>query len=88
MAAVGHDVAVALSSGPTCACAVASTLPGQHRMWECLLNYFAKYGSCPGFLPSCARDPAAWTAPSTPGGALLPAGKAAWRAFIATHGLI
>jgi len=88
MAIVGMDVAVALPTArPACGCAAAPLLPGPHRVWECPLSYFARFGSCPGFLPSGARDPAAWITPAANTGNLLPAAKAAWRAFIAAHHL-
>ena len=85
---VGHDIGIALPPARApCACAASKSLPSPHRIWECPLNYFAKFGSCPGFLPSGDRDPAAWSHLSSTSSLLLPATRTAWKTFIATHKL-
>ena len=69
---------------PSCCACASSLLAGSHRVWECPLHYFAKFQSCPGFLPNGAKDPAAWN-PSR--NSLLPSTRAQRRTFIAKHAL-
>ena len=85
---VGNDIGIALPPAKSsCFCAASRSLPSPHRVWECPLNYFAKFGSCPGFLPSGDRDPAAWSQLSFTSSLLLPATRTAWKTFIATNKL-
>ena len=83
-AIVGDDIGIPMPSVPTTCMCAASSLAGMHRSWECPLAFFAKFRSCPGFLPTGAKDPAAWHSSGT---ALLPATRALWQTFIATHAL-
>jgi hypothetical protein len=52
---------------------------GPHPTWNCPLRFFSVRGACPGFLPSGARDPAAWV-----GDEITDATRAQWRDFDAT----
>ncbi len=52
---------------PACGCGAkhgADYRPGPHATWDCPFRYIARYGSCPGFLPSGWRDPAQWNGDS------------------------
>ncbi len=61
---------------PACGCGAkhgADYRPGPHATWDCPFRYIARYGSCPGFLPSGRRDPAQWN-----GDSLTALAKQAW----------
>ena len=49
---------------PPCGCGSkhgAGYRPGPYATWDCPFRYMARYGSCPGFLPSGLKDPAQWS---------------------------
>ena len=83
---VGNDIGILLPPFHRhCQCAVWTAFPHtRHRTWECPLAYVARFGSCPGYATTGARIPSAWNAAND---SLLPATRAAWKTFIATHGL-
>ncbi len=61
---------------PPCGCASKhgpGYQPGPHATWDCPFRYIARYGSCPGFLPSGQKDPAQWN-----GDSLTARAKQAW----------
>jgi hypothetical protein len=64
--------------------AICRTCPGcSHAHSECPIRYFAHFGApCPGFDPTGARVPGDWV-----NGDLTPAACAAWKVYIAVHGL-
>ena len=47
--------------------------PGPHATWDCPHRYIARFGFCPGFLPTGFRDASQWNGPN-----LSRAAKAAW----------
>jgi len=54
-----------------------------HAHSECPVRYFNRLGApCPGFDPQGNRAPGDWA-----NGDLTPAARAAWKVYIATHGL-
>ena len=56
-------------------------LKEEHYPWECPLRYLAVCGTePPGFLPSGAKDPAAWN-----GSEITPVTAAAWKSFLGNH---
>ena len=83
-AIVGDDIGIKLQLLGTCCWCAISSVTSPHRTWECPFNYFTKFQSCPGFLPSGAKDPSAWHPSSN---ILLPATRALWKTYIASHSL-
>lgn len=83
-AIIGDDIGIPMPIVPTCCACASSLLAGRHRVWECPLNYFAKFQTCPGFLPNGAKDPAAWNSSRNN---LLPSTRAQWKSFINMHAL-
>ena len=65
---------------PPCRCGEALGFPGPHATWNCPLRYFARRGSCPGFLPTGERDPAAWA-----GDNITDETKRRWKRFVSAH---
>ena len=70
---------------PPCGCGSkhgAGYRPGPHATWDCPFRYMARYGSCPGFLPSGMKDPSQWS-----GDHLTTPAKLAWVLLITTLNL-
>jgi hypothetical protein len=84
---VGDDIGIMCPPySKHCQCSIFAAFPStQHRTWECPFAYFAKFGSCPGYTASGARIATAWNASNN---SLLPATRAEWKTFIATHQLV